>query len=102
MKKFYLLLTTLLTFFAFFAKSQPGAIDQTFNPQDIGYGSGDGVSGYVFATAIQSDGKILIGGDITKYNNITVGNLVRLNPDGSPDIIFNNTVSTNHLTLFMT
>jgi len=42
--------------------------------------------------AFKSDGKILIGGDFTLYNNTSVGNIVELNPNGSfnyspPDLV---------------
>ena len=34
------------------------------------------------------DGKILIGGSFNSYQNIKVGNLVRINSDGSMDELF--------------
>jgi hypothetical protein len=40
------------------------------------------------AMAIQPDGKILVGGDFSYYANLSVNNLVRLNPDGTLDNTF--------------
>jgi hypothetical protein len=60
------------------------AIDPAFNPAP---------NGFIFAIAVQADGKILIGGT---FSAIGVGpgavprhNLARLNPDGSVDATFN-------------
>ncbi len=39
--------------------------------------------------AIQSDGKILVGGNFTLYNGVAAGYLTRLNADGSRDATFN-------------
>jgi len=71
------------------AMAQPGANDPTFNPGDVGFGSGDGFQdGYVYSTLIQPDGKIIVGGGIGKYNSIYFNNILRLNPDGTPDLSF--------------
>ena len=70
-----------------------GSIDGTFNP-------GTGVNSLVWTSAIQSDGKIIIGGQFITYNGTTVNRIARLNTDGSLDGTFNtgtgadNTVST--------
>jgi uncharacterized delta-60 repeat protein len=45
--------------------------------------------GAVIASALQADGKIIIGGYFTSYNNTPINNLARLNPDGSLDDSFN-------------
>ncbi len=58
-----------------------GSIDETFN-------IGTGFKGVVRAIKLQSDGKILCGGNITSYNNLEVNNLIRLNPNGSIDTSF--------------
>ena len=39
----------------------PGSLDSSFDP-------GTGPDGYIYSIALQSDGKILIGGDFTSYN----------------------------------
>lgn len=49
---------------------------------------GTGFNGSVKAIHIQSDGKIIIGGDFTDYSGNTVGNIVRLNSDGTIDSTF--------------
>ena len=60
-----------------------GSVDSTFNP---GVGPNSGIG----AIAVQkTDGKILVGGDFNKYNNIAHGYIVRLNSDGSFDNSFN-------------
>jgi len=43
----------------------------------------------VWATAMQPDGKVLIGGDFTHVNGQTRDYLARLNADGSLDTAFN-------------
>ena len=57
------------------------SIDDTFD-----YGTG--FNGEVNAVAIQSDGKILCGGNFTQYKGTSRNRLVRLNTDGSLDTTF--------------
>ena len=57
-----------------------GSLDSTFNP-----GRGIGVA----SIAVQSDGKILIGGYFTAVNGTNRNNIARLNANGSPDSSFN-------------
>jgi uncharacterized delta-60 repeat protein len=59
-----------------------GSLDLTFNP-------GTGANSSVETTAIQSDGKIIIGGSFTSYNGVVRNRLARLNTDGSLDMTFN-------------
>ncbi|OYT72994.1 MAG: hypothetical protein CFK52_03005 [Chloracidobacterium sp. CP2_5A] len=69
-----------------------GSLDPTFNAGlDLGTFSG------IFAIAVQSDGRILIGGEFTGVNGIPRGSLARLNANGSVDTAFGNglTVSGN-------
>jgi len=56
---------------------------------DPGFNIGTGANGSIQATAIQSDGKILIGGNFTAYNGTTRNRLARLNADGTLDAGFN-------------
>ncbi|MCA0381019.1 MAG: T9SS type A sorting domain-containing protein [Bacteroidetes bacterium] len=49
---------------------------------------GTGANNTVRAVAVQSDGKILLGGDFTNWNGSAVVRLVRLNPDGTVDATF--------------
>lgn len=58
-----------------------GSLDLTFNP-------GIGTNDRVRAIEIQSDGKILIGGSFTTYDNVPRNRLARLNLDGSLDTEF--------------
>jgi uncharacterized delta-60 repeat protein len=59
-----------------------GSLDTTF---DNGTGTGD----WVFSTALQSDGKIVVGGWFSTYNGLTAYHITRLNNDGSMDNSFN-------------
>ena len=65
-----------------------GSIDFTFDP-------GTGVDGIVNSTCIQSDGKIIIGGEFRSYFGISRGNLTRLNIDGSIDETFDSSIGFN-------
>jgi uncharacterized delta-60 repeat protein len=51
---------------------------------DFTAASGTGAGGAVYSVAMQGD-KILIGGSFTGYNGTTVGNVARLNSDGTLD-----------------
>jgi uncharacterized delta-60 repeat protein len=53
-----------------------GTIDSDFNP-------GTGFNNAVRAIAVESDGKILVGGSFTTFNGNTHTRIVRLNSDGS-------------------
>ena len=59
-----------------------GTIDNTFS---IGTGFDDSL----LEIAIQSDGKILAGGNYSSYNGTSAGSLIRLNSDGTVDGTFN-------------
>lgn len=89
MKYGFFTLLLILMLIVSVAKSQPGSIDLSFNPGDIGNGNGDGAANVVETVSFQSDGKIIIGGYIPTYNNITRNNIVRINADGSLDLGFN-------------
>jgi uncharacterized delta-60 repeat protein len=58
-----------------------GSIDNTFN-------IGTGFNGYIFNIKLDSDGKIIAGGDFTLYNGTSRNRIIRLNPDGSIDNTF--------------
>jgi len=58
-----------------------GSLDTSFNP-------GTGANSYVYASALQGDGKILIGGTFTTFNSNAQRKLARLNSDGSKDDTF--------------
>jgi uncharacterized delta-60 repeat protein len=56
---------------------------------DTSFYVGNGINDYGKALAIQSDQRILLGGNFTTYNGIPVTRLVRLFQDGSLDSTFN-------------
>ncbi len=58
-----------------------GTLDNTFK-------AGSGANNRVCAIAIQTDGKILAGGDFTHYKGNPTGKIIRLNSDGTIDNSF--------------
>jgi len=83
------ILSTLFTMLTFSLCAQsPGDIDLSFNP-------GTGANSNIFTTVIQSDGKIIIGGDFTTYNGTTINRIARLNTDGTLDNTFTVGIGTN-------
>ena len=61
-----------------------GTIDASFN-------SGTGTNSSITTVALQSDGKIIIGGSFTTYNGTVVNKIARLNSDGTLDASFTGT-----------
>ncbi len=59
-----------------------GRLDKDFDP-------GTGANNWVYAIAIQKDGRIVIGGDFTEFNGRPRNRVARLNEDGSLDPTFN-------------
>ena len=78
MKRFLLIL----------ALSAGAAVAQDEVALSSAFGAGEGVNGEVLAAAIQSDGKIVIGGRFSAVNGIARGNLARLDADGTLDRTF--------------
>ncbi len=62
-----------------------GTLDENFNPADVTFGNN--VS-WIDGMALQADGKILVGGFISKIGGLNRGNIAMLNPDGSADAEF--------------
>lgn len=62
-----------------------GSVDNTFNT-----GTGAGAGNSLAVHVLQPDGKIILGGNDLTYNNTAVGNIFRINSDGSLDNTFNN------------
>jgi uncharacterized delta-60 repeat protein len=52
---------------------------------DDGFNRGVGANNTIRATLLQTDGKLIIAGDFTAYNNTPINRIARLNPDGSLD-----------------
>lgn len=77
--------------------AQAGAIDNTFNTADLGFGNGDGAFGLVRSTNLQADGKVIIGGDFTEYNGTAQNCIARLNADGTLDDSFDPGSATNQV-----
>lgn len=67
----------------------------TDGSKDTSFNIGSGFNNTVYSIAIQSDGKILVGGFFSTYNGTTQNALVRLNSDGSKDTSFNIGTSVN-------
>lgn len=65
-----------------------GSLDATFDP-------GSGVDNWVLQLALQSDGKILIGGVFSKYNGVARPGIARVNSNGSLDTTFNPGIGVN-------
>lgn len=74
--------TTLLFTLTINTNAQPGALDLSFN-------IGMGADSSILATAVQADGKIVVGGEFNTFNGQAKQFLVRLNTDGSLDNTFN-------------
>src|SRR5437868_9442144 len=58
-----------------------GSVDQTF-------GLGNGINNAALALALQSDGRIIVGGQFSQIDLTQRFNLARLNTDGSVDLSF--------------
>ncbi|MEX2579245.1 MAG: MBG domain-containing protein [Verrucomicrobiales bacterium] len=58
--------------------NEDGTVDETFDP-------GNGASSWVKTAALQADGKVLIAGGFTEYNDVPRSHIARLNADGSLD-----------------
>ncbi len=70
-----------------------GAVDPDFNPDNQLYSeppmnTKPGANALVYAMALQPDGKAVIGGNFTSYNNTNRSHIARLNTDGTLDITF--------------
>lgn len=76
-KSCFLFLNLLFLFFSSHAQ-----LDNTFNA------GGAGANSYINCVAMQTDGKILIGGNFVQYNGIAVNRILRLNANGSIDNTF--------------
>src|SRR5207247_10878613 len=55
---------------------------------DLSFNTGAGPNHTVYGVALQSDGKVIVGGDFTQFNGQPRSRLLRLRPDGSLDPLF--------------
>ncbi len=70
-----------------------GAVDTSFNTGGTGISRNISYTNEMgYACAIQTDGKILLGGDFYYYNGVQRLGIVRINSNGSIDTSFNPTV----------
>jgi uncharacterized delta-60 repeat protein len=70
-------------------RTQPnGQVDQTFN-------TGSGADNVIEISVLQPDGKILVGGIFSTFNEVNSPCIVRLNQDGSVDPDFNSRMGTD-------
>ncbi|HMM12856.1 MAG TPA: T9SS type A sorting domain-containing protein [Bacteroidales bacterium] len=65
-----------------------GSIDESFN-------IGTGFNNPIGDIALQSDGKIVVGGSFSSFNGSAANYIVRLNPDGSRDDSFSSGIGPN-------
>ena len=68
--------------------NEDGSLDGSFNP-------GLGPNSYARVITLQSDGKIVIGGNFGSYNGMSQEYLARLNQDGSLDLAFRTTPNSS-------
>jgi uncharacterized delta-60 repeat protein len=66
---------------------------------DTGFDPGSGPSNIVQTVALQSDGKILVGGTFGSFNGNSTGRIARLLTDGTVDTTFNTATSGDILRL---
>lgn len=64
--------------------------------KDTSFNTGIGFNDYIESVALQSDGKILIGGNFTTYKGVTENRIIRLNSDGTKDSSFNTGTGFNN------
>jgi uncharacterized delta-60 repeat protein len=57
----------------------------TDGTRDNTFSVGSGPNNWVYASTVQSDGKILLGGTFTSFNGFSIRKLVKLNSDGTRD-----------------
>jgi uncharacterized delta-60 repeat protein len=78
-----------------------GIEDDTFYTNLTSTGDTTGFDSYPNTLSVQSDGKILVGGNFNYLNGIRRNNLVRLNSDGTEDTTFySNLTSSGNATGF--
>lgn len=90
------LICSILLLFTCAIIAQTAELDPTFNNNPNLTGDGSGAFGTIYTSSIQSDGKILIGGDFWKYNGTNCSRIIRLNTDGSIDVSFNNIINSSN------
>jgi uncharacterized delta-60 repeat protein len=64
--------------------------------KDTGFDSSTGFNNIVDTIAIDSNGKIYVGGAFFTYKEVEANRIIRLNPDGSKDTGFDNSTGFNN------
>jgi uncharacterized delta-60 repeat protein len=64
--------------------NKDGSIDSSFQTNSAASLPGE----FISSIAVQSDGKIVAGGNFSSIRNVTVNNIIRLNSDGTNDSAF--------------
>jgi uncharacterized delta-60 repeat protein len=96
MNRISILLSFLLLLASANLFAQPGSNDMSFNPNDVGFGQGDGTVNGINSTIIQPDGKVLIAGSFFTYNNTSLGRIARIDENGLIDNSFNTGSGVNN------
>lgn len=63
--------------------------------KDTSFDNSIGFDNAVTALYVDSNDKILVGGIFTTYKGVTANRIIRLNPDGSKDLTFDNSIGFN-------
>ncbi len=66
-----------------------GSLDSSYHYDLVNHRGRETVNGFISRSILQPDGKLVIVGNFTKYNNQTATRIARLNADGSLDNSFN-------------
>ncbi len=82
-------LLLVLTGVLFLALPAPAVRAQTTVAPVTSFNGGAGANDFVYHVAVQTDGRILIGGRFTTYDGTARSGVARLNADGSLDTSFN-------------
>ena len=77
---FEILATVVVLFWLFRSQAQPGAVDPRYYAN---------IDGAVRSFALQTDGKLIVGGDFQSVGGLGRVGVARLNSDGGPDVDFN-------------
>lgn len=73
-----------------------GSLDSSFNYNFLLHRSNDGPNGPIGDAFMTDEGKLILVGRFTKYNNEAVNNIVRLNTDGTIDRTFQTGSGTDY------
>lgn len=83
--RFFFSTLILFSHYLLVAQYAPGIIDTSFANPVLTLGDSTRFNDTVNALALQQDGKIIIGGAFTKYNNISSSGIIRLEKGGEYD-----------------